>query len=256
MILNAAERGAGAPVVLLHGLFGRGQNFGTLARRLAERHRVICLDLRNHGASPHTPGMSYEAMAADVLETLAQLGITRASVLGHSMGGKVAMVAALTCPVAIDRLVVADIAPVAYRHSNAAAAAALLSLPLTPGLQRSEADHHLAETIADPSVRAFLLQNLTLGEAPAWRIGLQDIAADMRLIEGFPTLPPGASFTGPTLFIRGETSGYVKDSARPAIEALFPASRIETLSAAGHWLHADQPAAFAAAVEAFLSGHP
>jgi pimeloyl-ACP methyl ester carboxylesterase len=252
MILHATEAGAGEPVVLLHGLFGRLQNLGTLARRLAQKFRVISLDLRNHGASPHAPGMSYETMSEDVLETLAQRGVTRAAVLGHSMGGKVAMIAALTRPETIDRLVVADIAPIAYRHSNAAVAAALLSLPLAPGLQRHEADRHLAEAAPDPSVRAFLLQNLALGEAPAWRIGLPEIAAGMRLIEGFPSLQTGTRFDGPTLFIRGETSGYVKDSARPAIEALFPAARIETLAGAGHWLHADQPQAFTAIVEAFL----
>jgi pimeloyl-ACP methyl ester carboxylesterase len=252
MILHGTEVGAGEPVVLLHGLFGRLQNLGTLARRLAEKFRVISLDLRNHGASPHAPGMSYETMAADVLESMAQRGVARASVIGHSMGGKVAMIAALTRPGSIDRVIVADIAPVAYRHSNAAVASALLSLPLTAGIRRNEAEQHLADAVPDPSVRGFLLQNLALGEAPAWRIGLNEIAADMGLIEGFPALAAGARFDGPALFIRGETSGYVKDSARPAIEALFPAARIETIAGAGHWLHADQPHAFAGSVAAFL----
>jgi pimeloyl-ACP methyl ester carboxylesterase len=253
VILHSAESGAGDPLVLLHGLFGRSQNFGRLARRLATRFRVIQVDLRNHGASPHAAGMSYEVMAADVLETLAGRGVTRASVLGHSMGGKVAMLAALTDPACVERLIVADIAPVSYRHSNAAVASAMLALPLEPGLTRAAADAHLAEAVPDPAVRAFLLQNLVLGDVPTWRIGLQHIAAGMPLIEGFRPVPDGARYEGPTLFLRGGDSGYVKESALPVIKALFPAAVLETVEHAGHWLHAEQPEAFAAAVERFLA---
>jgi len=252
MILHGTETGTGNPVVLLHGLFGRSQNFGTLARRLSANVRVIALDLRNHGASPHAPGMSYTEMAADVLQTLAHRGVPTSAMLGHSMGGKVAMIAALTRPQSVSRLIVADIAPVSYRHSNAAVSAVMQSLPLTPGLQRGDADTHLAQAVPDPAVRGFLLQNLSLGPTPAWRIGLDHIAADMTLIEGFPELPPHTSYDGPTLFLRGQTSGYVKDSALPAIKSLFPRAALQTLENAGHWLHADQPAAFAAAVEQFL----
>jgi pimeloyl-ACP methyl ester carboxylesterase len=256
MILQATGRGTGSPVILLHGLFGRSQNFGTLMRQLAAGFRVIAIDLRNHGASPHVAGMSYPAMADDVLETIATLGVERAAVLGHSMGGKVAMLAALRRPAAVSRLIVADIAPVAYRHANAGVAAAMLALPLVPGLSRSDADAQLAEAVPDPAVRSFLLQNLSFGAQPAWRIGLAEIAADMRLIEGFPDIAPGTRYDGPTLFIRGGRSGYVKESARPAIAALFPAARVETLDDAGHWLHADQPEAFAALVAAFLREGP
>ncbi len=253
MILHASEIGAGDPFVLLHGLFGRSQNLGTLARRLASRFRVISLDLRNHGASPHAAGMSYEAMADDVLETLADRNVMRASVLGHSMGGKAAMLLALTHPERIDRLIVADIAPVSYRHSNAAVSAALLGVPLEPGLTRAAAETYLETAAPDPSVRAFLLQNLIPGATPGWRIGLEHIAADMRLIEGFPAVPDGARFEGPTLFLRGANSGYVKESALPVVRALFPGAVLETVENAGHWLHAEQPEAFAAAVERFMA---
>jgi len=252
MSLHANERGHGAPVILLHGLFGRSQNFGTLMRRLAPGFRVVALDLRNHGASPHLRGMSYQAMADDVLETLAGLGVERATVLGHSMGGKVAMMVALSRPAVVSRLIVADIAPVPYRHTNARVAAAMMALPLDAGLTRAAADAHLTEAVPDPAVRSFLLQNLSVAGQPEWRIGLREIAADMKLIEGFPDVAPGTRYGGPALFIRGGRSGYVKDAMLPDIHRLFPAARLETLDDAGHWLHADQPEAFGACVETFL----
>jgi pimeloyl-ACP methyl ester carboxylesterase len=148
--------------------------------------------------------------------------------------------------------VVADIAPIAYRHHNTAIAASLRALALTPGMSRAQADSALAESVADPAVRGFLLQNLSLGPAPGWRIGLDEIAAGMADIEGFPVLPAGTRYLGPALFFRGSRSDYVGEEARTAIPRLFPAARIETIAAAGHWLHADQPAAFGARVEGFL----
>ncbi len=253
MILHATEMGEGQPVALLHGLFGRSQNLTALARRLAADFRVILPDLRNHGASPHAPGMSYRDMAADVLETLAARDALPAAILGHSMGGKAAMLAALLQPASVKRLVVADIAPIAYRHSNRAVARALLELPLASGLSRTEADRILAEAVPESAVRGFLLQNLLFsGPAPAWRIGLQDIADGMADIEGFPALPDAARYAGPSLFVRGATSNYVKDDALTVINALFRAARLETIPAAGHWLHADQPEAFGACVQEFL----
>ncbi len=252
MILNATEMGRGEPVALLHGLYGRSQNLATLARRLSTDFRVLSLDLRNHGASPHAPGMSYRAMAEDVLETLAGRDALPAAILGHSMGGKTAMIAALTQPEAVRRLIVADIAPVAYRHRNLALAEALLALKLPPGLSRSQADGALANAVSDPAVRGFLLQNLVTGANPAWRIGLAEIAAGIADIEGFPILDETMAYREPTLFVRGATSGYVKDEAIPVISALFPRARLETIADAGHWLHADQPDAFGTCVQDFL----
>ncbi len=252
MILQATETGAGPPLALLHGLFGRSQNLTTLARRLASDFRVIAFDLRNHGASPHAPGMSYREMADDVLETLAARDALPACILGHSMGGKVAMILALTHPDSVSRLVVADIAPIAYRHSNGTLTQALLDLPLPPGLSRGQADRALTDAIPDPGVRGFLLQNLVTGANPVWRIGLQNIAAGMADIEGFPPLADAMHYPGPTLFIRGALSNYVKDEAISVISALFSAAGMKTISEAGHWLHADQPEAFGAAIEEFL----
>jgi pimeloyl-ACP methyl ester carboxylesterase len=253
MQLAYAEAGAGPPVCLLHGLFGRRQNLGLLTRRLAASRRVISMDLRNHGASPHAPDMAYRTMAADVLDTLRSAEALPASLLGHSMGGKVAMLTALAYPEQVTRLIVADIAPVAASHGNRQIVAALAALPLSPGLSRRDADALLARHVEDAGTRAFLLQTLEFGPVPAWKIGLAEIAAGMADIEGWPATPPGQQFTGPALFIRGADSDYLPESAMPAIRTLFPAARLETIKRAGHWLHADQPEAFAGLVETFLA---
>ncbi|HEX5326407.1 MAG TPA: alpha/beta fold hydrolase [Acetobacteraceae bacterium] len=255
MILHAVEAGhgttIGAPLVLLHGLFGSARNFGAVQRALAAHRRVIALDLRNHGSSPHADGMRYDAMAADVLATLVEFSATPAALLGHSMGGKVAMRAALDRPDAVSALIVADIAPVAYPPHFRDYVATMRTLPLTPGLTRAQADAALAAAVPDPAVRGFLLQNLSSGAAPTWRLGLAEIAAGMPDIEAWPA-SDGAVYTGPALFLAGETSDYIKREHRPAIRALFPSARFVTIRNAGHWLHADNPAGFVAVIETFL----
>ncbi len=250
MRLNLIETGGGPPVVLLHGLFGAARNFGAVQRALSPRFRVIAIDARDHGASPHAPGMTYETLAADMLETLDAAGITRAAVIGHSMGGKTAMTAALLAPERTARLLVADIAPVPYHHGNASVAAALRAIPLHPGLTRAEAEAALTGAVPLASVRAFLIQNLQFGPSPRWRIGLEEIAAAIPDLEGWRT-PPG-TYPGPALFVSGAQSDYVLPEHRPLIRALFPASRFVSVKNAGHWLHADNPAGFLSVVEAFL----
>ncbi len=256
MILHAVEagteRGEGAPVVLLHGLFGAAANFAAIQRKLAGTHRVIAFDLRNHGGSPHDPVMPYADMAADVLDSLTGLGVPNAAVIGHSMGGKVAMQAALLRPDRVSRLIVADIAPVRYDPAFRGIADAMMAVPLTPGLTRAAADAVLASAVPDAAIRGFLLQNLRFGPAPGWRIGLREIAASLPAIEDWDA-PPGARYPGPVLILRGERSDYVRPEHRPAIRALFPAARFTTLKGAGHWLHADAPAAFVAVMQAFLA---
>jgi len=253
MILHATEMGAGPPVALLHGLFGAARNLGTVQRRLAGRFRVLALDLRNHGESPHAFGMSYAELAGDVLETLARRDALPAALIGHSMGGKAAMRAALDRPDAVTRLLVADIAPVPYGHGMGAYAAAMEAVPLVAGLTRAVADSSLASTVPEASVRGFLLQNLGLGAQPAWRIGLAEITAALPDIEGWTT-PQGATYPGPALFLAGERSTYIQPAHRPTIRALFPAARFVTLKNAGHWVHADNPEGFIAVVETFLHG--
>ena len=257
MRLNAVEAGAGDPVVLLHGLFGAAQNWGAVQKRLAapgpRMRRVIALDLRNHGTSPWAEAMDYPAMAADVAETVSALGAPRAAVIGHSMGGKVAMALALSQPEAVERLVVADIAPVAYPPALRPYIAAMQDVPLHPGLTRREADAALAAAVPEAGIRAFLLQNLRFdaAPAPAWRLNLEAIAAAMPGIEGFPA--PSGAYPGPVLVLGGERSRYVRPEHHGTIRALFPAARFATVPGAGHWVHAENPAGFLALVEPFLA---
>ncbi len=255
MRLNVVEAGEGTPVALLHGLFGAAQNWGTVQKALvAACHRVLALDLRNHGASPHAAAMDYPAMAADVAETLEAAGARPAALVGHSMGGKVAMALALLRPAAATRLVVADIAPVRYASGLDAYVAAMRALPLRPGLTRREADAALAAAVPEAGIRAFLLQNLRFaGDPPRWRLALEEIAAAMPMIADFAGIPEGARYDGPVLVIAGARSGYIRPDHHARFRALFPAAEFATVPGAGHWVHAENPAGFLALVEPFLA---
>ncbi len=253
MRLHMTEAGQGPPLVLLHGLFGQAQNWGGIQKALAPGHRVLALDLRNHGQSPHDAAMDYPSMAADVEETLAAAAALPATVLGHSMGGKVAMWLALTQPSAVSRLVVADIAPVDYPPGLRGHIAAMQAVPLAPGLTRREADAALAAGVPHAAERGFLLQSLRFEQdPPRWRLNLPAIAAAMPAIEGFAP-PPGARYDGPVLFLGGENSRYIQPKHRAAILALFPRAQFATVPRAGHWLHAENPKDFLSAVQAFLA---
>jgi esterase len=251
MILHAVEAGEGPPVVLLHGLFGAGRNFGAMQRALAPRFRVIALDMRNHGESPHEPGMGYASLAGDVHETLAALRVQRAAIVGHSMGGKAAMALALLHSALVARLMVSDIAPVVYQHGNGRLAAAMQAIPLSAALTRRDADAALAGVESRADVRAFLLQNLRFGEAPRWRVGLNEIVAAVPDLEGWTDLP--GTYDGPTVFVTGAQSDYVLPGHRPLIREMFPNARFVAVKNAGHWVHADNPAAFLSVLEAFLA---
>lgn len=254
MMLNMTETGVDSdrpPVLLAHGLFGSGRNLGGLARRLGESRRVISVDMRNHGDSFHDPDHGYPALAADLAEIIAARGGT-ADVLGHSMGGKAAMVLALTRPETVRRLVVMDIAPFAYDHSQTELIDAMQAVDLN-GLQlRSEADARLAEQVADPGVRAFLLQSLDLKAQPArWKLNLDALRDQMPLLTGWPEMPK-ATFPGPALFLAGADSDYCGPAQLRAIREYFPEAQIRIVEGAGHWLHADRPAEVAEAVAHFL----
>jgi esterase len=250
MILKSIRMGEGSPVVLLHGLFGAASNWGRIQRRLAGQHDVLALDMRNHGSSPHGAPMDYATMADDVVETLAAAGVPKFGLLGHSMGGKIAMRLALAHPDRVSRLLLADIAPVSYPPHFRDIAAAMQALPLTPGLTRAEANAALEAAAPDPAIRGFLLQNLRFADPPAWRIGLDEIAAGLPAIESWAA---AGTYEGPTLVLRGERSDYVMPEHRPLFRALFPQARFATLRDAGHWLHADNPEGFLATVQAFFA---
>ena len=255
MQLNAiaqGEAGERPPLVIAHGLFGSARNWGAVARRLAAERRVIAVDLRNHGDSPRSPDNGYEAMAGDLADTIAAHG-GRADVLGHSMGGKAAMVLALTAPERVGRLVVADIAPTAYAHTQLDYVRALQAVDLAAVARRSDADAQLATRVPEPGLRAFFLQSLAIGaRGAAWKLNLPALAEQMPRIMGFPDI--GGSFEGPALFLTGGASDYVRPEHWPRIRALFPAAVPRVIDGAGHWLHAEAPEVFADAVAEFLDG--
>ncbi|GCE82347.1 alpha/beta fold hydrolase [Komagataeibacter diospyri] len=258
MLLNTIELGpenddlSQPPVVFLHGLFGRARNFGFFQRRIAATRRTLALDLRNHGASPHGP-MDYPTLAADVCETLAAHNALPATVVGHSMGGKTAMMLALSFPAEVHSLMVVDIAPGEGGFSQShELARKLADLPLPDFLDRAGADAWLGQVIPEKSVRDLMLMNLDLGERPRWNIGLREIVASMPVIIGWPDLQPGIHYDGPTLFVAGGRSHYIQPDNYPAMRRLFPHYRLETIPDAGHWVHAQAPQAFLTALEHFL----
>lgn len=251
--LAFAEQGAGPPVLILHGLFGSAGNWAGIARRLGAAHRVFVLDLRNHGASPWSDEVGYPAQAADVAAFIRRHGLGGAAVIGHSMGGKVAMMLALREPRLVGRLVVVDVAPAPNPPSLRAYAEAMRAIDPRGLSRRAEAEALLRTVIPEPAIRLFLVQNLVSGPAGLrWRLNLDAIAAGMETISGWPALPDDMVYDGPTLFIRGEHSGYVEERHRPQIMRRFPRAEIVTIAGAGHWVHAEQPEAFLAAVSRFL----
>lgn len=233
------------PLLIAHGLFGSARNWGSTARRLSQTRPVRVVDMRNHGESFWSDDHSYAAMAGD----LAGILDGPSDVLGHSMGGKAAMVLALSHPELVRKLVVADISPVAYGHSQGHLVEAMKALPLEQIGSRADADRLLAERVEDRGVRAFLLQSLDRREK-RWSLNLDVLGRDMDGITGWP----GADgmFGGPALFLAGEESDYVQQGHRDEIKRLFPKARIARIPGAGHWLHADAPGPFEAAVGAFL----
>ncbi len=250
--LEAGEAVGGTPLLVLHGLFGSARNWQTLAKRFAEKRRVYALDLRNHGGAPWSDRMTYPDMAEDVLRFLDDRGFARAAVVGHSMGGKVAMTLALNHPDRVERLVVADIAPVAYTHTHAPFVAAMKRADLDGCTRRSEVEAQLAEAIPEAPLRSFLLQNLVLEQGKFhWRINLDAIGASMEDLIGFPDLGD-KRYTGPTRFIGGSRSDYITPEYFDIITRYFPAAQIEMIGDAGHWVHAERPDEFASMVEAFV----
>ncbi len=251
--LHYTVRGEGAPLVLLHGLYGGAGNLNRYVKHFAEHYRVIAPDLRNHGHSPHDARMDYPAMAEDVAALLDQEGVERAAILGHSMGGKVAMTLALTHPDRVAAVVAADIAPVAYRHGHAKLMASMQALDLASAAGRREVDAALAGRVSSPAVRQFLLKNLELRPEGGyrWRIPLEILSRAVPALEGFPEFD--GTYPGPALFVYGERSDYFDPKRHGStVRAYFPRAEMVGLPDAGHWLHAEQPEAFTEAVEGFL----
>ncbi len=251
-ITRTGHRTEAPPLLIAHGLYGSARNWRRIAGQMSDRGETVTVDMRNHGESPWFGTNSYPDMADDLAGVIRAIG-GRADVMGHSMGGKAAMVLALAQPELIGKLIVADIAPVAYQHDQSPLVRAMKALDLRGVGTRAEADARLARQITDPAVRAFLLQSLDLRAAPPrWRLNLDVLEAEMDRIVGFPDV--SGRFDGPALFLTGAESDYVQPGHRGRIRALFPAARFVSIPGAGHWLHAERPRAFEAALRAFLDG--
>lgn len=235
------------PLLIAHGLFGSARNWGSIAKRLAENRPVLAVDMRNHGDSHHTETHGYEDMADD----LAQVIDDPMDVLGHSMGGKAAMTLALTQPRKVARLIVADIAPVAYDHSQLELVEAMKSLPLDRLSSRADADAALSESVPERAIRSFLLQSLDVRQGK-WSLNLDTLGREMSKILAFPDID--TQFEGPALFLAGGNSDYVTDAHRDRISALFPEAQVVRIKGAGHWLHAEAADEVVGAVQAFLNG--
>jgi len=237
------------PLLIAHGLYGSARNWGVIAKRLSDERQVVAVDMRNHGNSPWTERHRYADMADDLAEVIEAFG-GKADVLGHSMGGKAAMMLALTHGDAVHRLILGDIAPVPYGHSQMQFIDAMRAVDLSKIEKRSDAEAQLSALGVEPALQSFFTQSLDLKEK-RWRLNLDVLAADMDQILSFPEV--SGHWDGPALFLTGADSDYVRPEHRPRIQALFPQARFARLSGAGHWLHADKPREFEATVRAFLN---
>ncbi len=253
-MLNAVTHGTATSrptLLIVHGLFGSARNWGGVARRLSANRHVVAVDMRNHGDSPKHDAHTYPEMAADLEAVIEGLGGRPVDLMGHSMGGKAAMALALTQPNLVRRLVVVDMAPKPYGHSQIRYVEAMDAMDLTAVRRRADADVMLSGAVEEPELRAFLLQSLAIAEGVAtWKLNLTALAAQMHEIMGFPSIE--ASFDGPALFLSGDQSDYVGPHDHPRIEALFPRASFEVIAGAGHWVHAEQPEAFVDLVGQFL----
>ncbi len=245
--LNAVTTGDGPPVLLLHGLFGSATNWRGIARALSDTYQVHALDLRNHGASPWADTMPYTAMAEDVQAYIDRHGLAPVSVIGHSMGGKTAMALALLHPDSIARLIVADIAPVAYADTLTPFAEAMRSIDVFAAASRTEVQRRLQETLPDPSVAGFLAQNLvTRNDHFDWRINLGVISAEMSTLSRFPDELRDLRYQRPITVIAGANSAYVARRDGSDFAPMFSDVEVQIINGAGHWVHADNPDEFVA----------
>ena len=253
MKLYHKSYGSGQPIIILHGLFGLGDNWRTIARKLEDEYQCIIPDLRNHGKSPHEPEMNWNVMASDVMELIEDLDLDQVILMGHSMGGKVAMQLATTYPELVDKLIVVDMAPKVYPAHHSQVIAAITALDPAECETRDDAERILRKYILnDEATVQFLMKNISRKPEGGfeWKANMPGIiAAYDALMQDIAAIHP---YLGPTLFVKGEFSDYVTDADMSVIRQLFPAAELISITGAGHWVHADRPEEFIAAVETFL----
>ena len=251
MKLNFRRSGDGEPLIILHGLFGSLDNWQTISKKFAENFTVYLVDQRNHGHSPHSDEMNYFAMADDLAELMESENISKANLLGHSMGGKTILFFAQNYAEKIKKMIVADMGMKRYPPHHDVIFNALLSADLEKLKTRKEVEDHVEQYISDPAVVAFLLKNLYWKEKDqlAWRMNLQVL---YREIDEILTSVPDKEITSPTLFIRGGKSNYITDDDMEKIRQQVPQAAFVTIEKAGHWIHAEAPREFYEAVMNFL----
>lgn len=256
MKLYADAIGTSLPLcVFLHGLLGDGTNLRRLATECTASHgSAMLLDLRNHGRSPHAPEMDWQAMARDVMDTLSACAVDQFHIVGHSLGGKVAMAVAEYAPERVRSLAVLDIAPVSYAGGHEAVFAGLESIAKSPPESRAAARQRLLQWLSEPAEVDFLLKNLTRVDSGKFRLrcNLDAIVAAYPVLCSSPVVAHSA-YHGPVCFLKGEQSSYIDDRASAAARCIYPQSTQVSIAGAGHWLHFEQPAAVAAALNAFWS---
>lgn len=248
MQLHYQTLGQGQPLVLLHGLFGSADNWGNIAKHFAQHYQVISVDLRNHGRSPHNDSQTLTDMAEDLRQLCDDLGLAQLHLLGHSLGGRVAMQFATQYPERVNKLIVVDMGIRAYADAHTHLIDAMLALDLSQVQSRSEADKALSTSISNLMVRQFLLTNLVkVDDQLQWRINLPALKANYAYFQAALAV----HYEKPCLFIRGERSDYVQDQDIQEIQQHFPQAKLVSLPT-DHWVHAEQPQLFIETVEQFL----
>ena len=236
------------PLLIVHGLYGSARNWGVISKRLSDEREVFAIDQRNHGDSRWCETQSYFDMAGDLQEFLKHFGSM--AVLGHSMGGKAAMVLSILESNLVEKLIIADIAPVSYSHDNTQYIRAMKKVQLDRLATRSDAIIQLSESVQEPELRSFFAQSIDL-KNKRWKLNLDVLEREMEKIISFPQLP--GQYEKDSLFLSGALSNYLQITHRPTIKKLFPRAKFAKIPNAGHWLHAEKPREFEAAVRTFLS---
>jgi len=252
MNLHYQISGEGSPLIILHGLFGTLENWGSQTSTLSQQHQVIAVDLRNHGQSPHSDAMDYPSMAQDIIDLMDSLELKAVDIIGHSMGGKVAMQIALNYPDRVNKLIIVDISPVSYNAHHQSIFQGLFSIDLDTLKSRSSADKQLSHYVDEPGIRAFLLKNLYKKSdgAFSWRPNLPALHDQYSKISNAPT---GTTFSGKTLFIKGMNSQYILAEHQTSIQSLFSKASFKMIEGAGHWPHAEKPNIFSSIILKFLA---
>jgi len=246
--------GIGHPLIILHGLYGVSDNWITHGKKLGESFRVIIPDMRNHGRSPHSSKFDFPSMEQDILELIEEETNGVVMLMGHSLGGRIAINLALHHPDLIRKLVVVDISLRQYppQREHLDLIDAMRSLDLSSSMSRKDAEKHLQQKISSLKLRQFLMKNLYWRERGqlGWRLNLPVISESLPAL--FDVGPVPGTYIGPTLFIRGEVSDYIRDEDLPAIYEKFPGATVTTVRGATHWVHADNPGEFYQVVSSFL----